>query len=179
MSRIIVPPADTATGPTAELYARIRKNTGGRLPNSYVDMGHLAPRLVNAFLDAEGALNGAGLPRKDIETIRLLVSANSGCDYCVAAHSMIGKAAGLSDDELRALRHMETTGEPRRDALVRFVLDILRKPGTLPAESVDAIRAAGYSDAQLVAISFTIALMTFTNTFNRINDTDIDFPPVE
>ena len=36
--------------------------------------------------------------------------------------------------------------------------------------------AAGYSDAQLVEISLAFATTVFTNVFNRINDTDIDFP---
>ena len=41
-----------------------------------------------------------------------------------------------------------------------------------------AIRDAGYSDQQLVEISLAIAVTTFTNVFNRINDTAIDFPAV-
>jgi len=179
MSRITLPAVDTATGATAEVYAKVRKATGGKLPNMYATMGHLSPSLTAAYLDADTALNTAGLARKDLETIKLLVSAQTGCDYCVAAHNMLGKLAGLSADDVRAIRQLENTGDAKRDALIRFVLGILRQSGTVPPEAVADIRAAGYSDAQLLAIAYAISMITFTNTFNRINDTDVDFPAVE
>ena len=50
--------------------------------------------------------------------------------------------------------------------------------GTGPGGYVAAIKAAGYSDAQLVDISLAFATTVFTNVFNRINDTEIDFPAV-
>ena len=179
MSRITVPAVDTATGATAEVYAKVRKAAGGKLPNMYAAMGHLSPSLTTAYLDADAALNSAGLARKDLETIKLLVSAQTGCDYCVAAHNMLGKLAGLSADDVRAIRHLGATGDDKRDALIRFVLAILRDNGTLPAEAVADIRDAGYTDAQLLAIAYAISMITFTNTFNRINDTDVDFPAAE
>ena len=48
----------------------------------------------------------------------------------------------------------------------------------LPARAFAAIKAAGYSDAQLVEVSLAFATTVFTNVFNRINDTEIDFPAV-
>jgi uncharacterized peroxidase-related enzyme len=179
MSRIAIPAVDTATGATADVYAKVRKIAGGQVPNMFAAMGHLSPSLASAYLEADTALNTAGLGRKELETIKLLVSAQTGCDYCVAAHNMLGKMAGLTADDVRAIRHMEGTGDAKRDALIRFVLGVLRQGGTVPLEAVDDIRAAGYSDAQLLAISYAIAMITFTNTFNRINDTDVDFPAAE
>ncbi|PTR34136.1 putative peroxidase-related enzyme [Luteibacter sp. OK325] len=179
MSRISIPAIDTATGATADVYNQVRKLTGGQVPNLFAAVGHLAPATLAAYLNAEAALAAAGLGKKDLETIKLLVSAQTGCDYCVAAHTMLGKMTGLSADEARAIRHMEPTGNDKRDALIRFVLKIMRESGTVPADAVADIRAAGYSDAQLVAISLAIALTVFTNTFNRINDTDVDFPAVD
>ncbi|QDE39526.1 carboxymuconolactone decarboxylase family protein [Luteibacter pinisoli] len=179
MSRITIPALETATGATAELYAQVRKMTGGQVPNLYAAMGHLAPAVLASYFGAEGVLASTGLSKKDLETIKLLVSAQTGCDYCVAAHNMLAKMAGLTADEARAIRQMQPTGDSRRDALIRFVLLILRESGTLPADAVTDIRAAGYSDADLVAISLAIALIMFTNTFNRINDTDVDFPAVD
>jgi uncharacterized peroxidase-related enzyme len=179
MSRITVPAVDTATGATAEVYAKVRKRTGGKLPNAYAAMGYISPSLLTTYLDADAAQNTSGLSRKDLETIKLLVSAHSGCDYCVAAHNMMGKLAGFGEDEVRAIRHLEGTGDAKHDALTRFVLAILRQSGTLPDDVVADIRAAGYTDAQLLAIAYAIAMITFTNTFNRINDTEVDFPAVE
>jgi uncharacterized peroxidase-related enzyme len=178
MSRIDIPAIESATGNVAEVYAQVKKVAGGSIPNLFAALGYLAPRSLSAVLDAEGALAGASLSRQDLETIKLLVSELTGCDYCVAAHSLLGKLAGLSPDVLRQIRAGQATGDAKRDALVRFVRQIQTTSGTLPAAEIDAVRAAGYTDAQLADISLAIALTIFTNTFNRINDTDVDFPPV-
>src|ERR1700744_1084131 len=105
MSRITIPTVDSATGATAEVYDQVRKMTGGQVPNLFAAVGHLAPAALTAYLNAEAALASAGLGRKDLETIKLLVSAATGCDYCVAAHAMLGKMTGLSADDVRAIRH--------------------------------------------------------------------------
>jgi len=178
MSRIAIPPVESATGATAALYDQIRKSVGGSLPNLYAALGHLAPSGLSAVLNAEGVLSSGSLDKPDLETIKLSVSAETGCDYCEAAHSLLGKMAGLSPGALRAIRTDATTGEAKRDALLRFVRLILRTHGTLDEKEVAAIRAAGYSDTQLADISLAIALTIYTNTFNRINDTAVDFPPV-
>jgi len=108
----------------------------------------------------------------------LLVSEVSGCDYCVAAHSLLGKLSGLKPDELQHIRGGEPTGDAKRDALIRFVKLLASTSGTIDEREFAAIRAAGYTDQQLVEISLAIAVTTFTNVFNRINDTAVDFPAV-
>lgn len=178
MSRIAIPAVESATGATAAVYEQVRKSAGGSLPNLFAALGHLAPGGLSAILDAESVLNSSSLDRQDRETIKLSVSTETGCDYCVAAHSLLGKMAGLSPDTLSAIRTGGATGQAKRDALLRFVRLIVRTSGTLDEQEVAAVRAAGYSDTQLADISLAIALTIFTNTFNRINDTKVDFPPV-
>ena len=178
MSRITIPPVDSATGATAEAYAEVRKIAGGSLPNLYAALGHLAPQSLKAVLKAEGALAGGSLSKQDLETIKLLVSELTGCDYCIAAHTMLGKMAGLTPVSLRQIRIGQSTGDARRDALVRFVRTLQQTSGTIGDDEVVAIRAAGYTDTQLADIALAVALTVFTNTFNRINNTDVDFPPV-
>ncbi|MDW3689442.1 carboxymuconolactone decarboxylase family protein, partial [Cupriavidus sp. CV2] len=77
------------------------------------------------------------------------------------------------------IRAGQPTGDARRDALVRFVQNLQQTSGTISADEFAAIKAAGYTNAQLAEITLAIALTVFTNTFNRINDTDVDFPPVK
>jgi uncharacterized peroxidase-related enzyme len=177
MSRISVPAVESATGATAEVYAEVKK-AAGSVPNLFVAVGALAPQVLKSVLNAEGVLGAGTLSRQDVETIKLAVSEQTGCDYCVAAHTVIGKMTGLSGEALRQIRAGEPTGDARRDALARFVRQLQTTSGTISAEQFAAIKAAGYSDAQLVEITLAIALTVFTNTFNRINDTDLDFPPV-
>jgi uncharacterized peroxidase-related enzyme len=179
MSRITVPAIATATGATAEVYAQVKKIAGGTVPNLFAALGHVAPASLAAVLNAEGALAAGSLSKQDLETIKLLVSEQTGCDYCVAAHTLLGKLTGLPPDALKQIRAGQATGDATRDALVHFVLNLQKTSGTISENEVTAIRAAGYTDTQLAEISLTIALTIFTNTFNRINDTVVDFPPVK
>ena len=107
-----------------------------------------------------------------------MISAAGGCDYCVAAHSHLAKLAGLKPEVLKQIREGQPTGDAERDALVAFVRKLAQSSGTVSDEDFAAIKSAGYSDAQLVEISLIFATTVFTNVFNRINDTEIDFPGV-
>jgi uncharacterized peroxidase-related enzyme len=179
MSRIAIPAISSADGATAEVYADVKKVAGGAVPNLFAALGYLAPASLKAVLHAEGALAASTLSKQDTETIKLLVSEKTGCDYCIAAHFMLGKMTGLSPEVLHQIRAGEPTGDPKRDALVHFVLNLQTTSGTISKAEFDAIRAAGYTDSQLAEIALAIALTIFTNTFNRINDTDVDMPPVK
>jgi uncharacterized peroxidase-related enzyme len=177
MSRIVTPALETATGATAEVYAQIKKAVGS-VPNTFAAIGAHGPAALKAVLQADGVLAAGSLSKQDQETIKLVVSEVAGCDYCVAAHSLLGKIAGLKPDVLRLIRSGQPTGDAKRDALASFVRTLTQTSGTISEAEVQAIRAAGYTDAQLVDISLAIALTAFTNVFNRINDTEIDFPAV-
>jgi uncharacterized peroxidase-related enzyme len=177
MSRIATPDVAAASGATAELFARIKKMAGS-VPNTYAVIGSLQPAALGAILDAEAVLAGGSLSRQEIETVKLTVSAATGCDYCLAAHSVLGKMAGLRPDAIRKLRDSQPTGDAKRDALASFVRTLVMTSGTISDDEFALIKAAGYTDQQLVEISLAVALIIFTNAFNRINDTDLDFPKV-
>ncbi|WP_404421230.1 carboxymuconolactone decarboxylase family protein [Thalassospira australica] len=178
MSRISYPAIETATGPAAEVFAQVKK-AAGSVPNAYATIGSLAPDILKTILNAEGVLASATLSKQDRETIKLVVSEVAGCDYCVAAHSFLGKLAGIAPDTLSDIRNGTPTGDPKRDALIGFVRALQQSNGTVAEADFNAIKAAGYSDAQLVEISLAISLITFTNIFNRINDTVVDFPSID
>lgn len=177
MSRIHTPALDTATGASAEVYAQIKKAVGS-VPNTFATIGAHGPAALKTMLAADEVLAAGSLTKADQETIKLLVSSVVGCDYCVAAHSLIGKMAGLAPDALRHIRAGEPTGDAKRDTLIHFVKLLASTSGTLDEGEFVAIKAAGYTDEQLVDISLAIATITFTNIFNRINDTAVDFPAV-
>jgi uncharacterized peroxidase-related enzyme len=178
MSRIAIHPLESAAGAAAAVYARITQAMG-RVPNCFAAIGQLRPAALKAMLQLDGVLAAGALSRQDQETVKLVVSETAGCDYCITAHSLLGELTGLEAPTLRRIRTGLHTGNARRDALVRFVRQLVQSRGTLDEAEVAAIRAAGFSDAQLVEISLAVAVATFTNTFNRINDTEIDLPPVD
>ena len=177
MSRINTPSIASATGTAAEVFAQIRK-AAGKVPNTFAAIGALNPEALKAVLAADAVLAAGTLSAADRETIKLVVSETVGCDYCVAAHSLLAKLAGVSPETAQQVRAGLPSGDARRDALVQFVRTLQLSSGTIGDEAYAAIRAAGYSEAQLVDIALAITTTVFTNVFNRINDTAIDFPRV-
>jgi uncharacterized peroxidase-related enzyme len=177
MSRLTtINPAD-ATGAAAELFANIKK-AAGKVPNAYATIGTHSPDTLGAVLALDAVLAKSTLSKSDVETVKLAVSEVAGCDYCVAAHTLVGKFAGLSQDTMKQVRAGAPTGDAQRDALVHFVRTLVGTSGTLPAAELDAVRAAGYTERQVIEISLAIAAITLTNLVNRVNDTTLDFPAV-
>ena len=177
MSRLSVPDIDCATGRTAELYGQI-KATIGNVPNAFAAIAAHGPAALRTMLAADTVLSTGTLTKRDQETIKLVISNIAGSDYCGAAHNLLGTFAGLKPEALQQIREGKPTGDAKRDALVRFVRTLARKRGTVSEDDFVTIKEAGYTDAQLVDISLAFAITVFTNVFNRINDTTIDFPAV-
>jgi uncharacterized peroxidase-related enzyme len=177
MSRLSLSNLETDTGPSGQIYAQIKKAIGS-VPNTFAAIAAHGPAALKAVLSADTVLAGGSLSKRDQETTKLVISTVAGCDYCVAAHSHLAGLAGLKPEVLKQIREAQPTGDDKRDALVGFVRKLAQSSGTVSDEDFAAIKAAGYSDAQLVEISLAFATTVFTNVFNRINDTEIDFPAV-
>nr|WP_314542103.1 carboxymuconolactone decarboxylase family protein [uncultured Massilia sp.] len=174
MSRLSTQGAN-ATGRTAELFAGIKAKLG-KVPNAYDTIGSNSPVALEALLNFDAALVNTSLSKQEIEVVKLAVSEVAGCDYCLAAHTLMGKMAGLSPEAILAARRGTATGNGKLDALSTFVRSVVGTTGTVPQAAVDAVKAAGYTDAQVVDTVFAISSITFTNLVNRINDTVVDFP---
>ncbi|WGR93717.1 peroxidase-related enzyme [Bradyrhizobium sp. ISRA443] len=177
MSRLSVPNLESDTGPSGQVYAQIKKAIGA-VPNTFAAIAAHGPAALKSILAADAVLAGGSLTKRDQEVIKLVISAAGGCDYCVAAHSYLAKLAGVKPEVLKQIRDSEPSGDAKRDALVNFVRKLAQSSGTVSDADFAAIKAAGYTDAQLVEISLAFATTVFTNVCNRINDTDIDFPAV-
>ena len=175
MSRLNTAPISEASGQAAQLFAAI-KSAVGMVPNAYAGIGSLSPVALESALHLDGALRKSSLSAKEIEAIKLAVSEQSGCDYCLAAHALMGKKAGLSAQAIDGVRHDRPSGDDRLDVLADFARRLVPTRGTVPADVVERVRAV-YSDAQIVDTLLAVTAITFTNLFNRVNDTVLDFPP--
>ncbi|MEM5421713.1 MULTISPECIES: carboxymuconolactone decarboxylase family protein [Paraburkholderia] len=175
MSRLSAIKPEAATGAAAEIFAKIRKAVG-KVPNAYATIGTHSPEALGALLNMEAVISAGTLSKPDIEAIKLAVSEVAGCDYCLAAHTLAGKFAGLAPETMKAVRAGEATGDAKRDALVHFVRLLVKTHGTVPEAEVSAIREAGYTERQIVEIALAVTSITFTNLVNRVNDTTLDFP---
>lgn len=178
MSRLHSQPVNDATGQTAELFAGIRKSIG-KVPNAYADIGTNSPLALGAMLALDGAIAKSSLSKQEVELIKLAVSQEKGCDYCVAAHTFVGGHVGLDKESILGARFGGHDQQPKHEALTRFVREISGTQGTVPAERVSSLKEAGYTDQQIVDALLVVAAITFTNSFNRVNDTTLDFPAAD
>jgi uncharacterized peroxidase-related enzyme len=178
MARLHTLALPDATGHAAQLFSAV-KSAVGKVPNSYIGIGGNSPIALEAVLNLEGAIKKSSLSAKDVEVVKLVVSEATGCDYCLAAHTLMSKKLGFGREAILALRHAQPSGDARNDALAKFTLSLITTTGTVPAAAVDAVKQAGFNDAQIVDVTMAIASIAFTNLFNRINDTMLDFPAAD
>ncbi len=99
---------------------------------------------------------------KDIrEQIALAVANRNGCQYCASAHAMLGKQAGLSEDDIRSGLGGEA-GDPQENAALRFAVAIVERRGQVRDRDLEAVRNAGLDDGEIVEIIAHVVLNTFT-----------------
>jgi uncharacterized peroxidase-related enzyme len=175
MERITPVNPETAQGKAKELLDAVKAKLG-IVPNMTRAMA-VSPSVLDAYLAFNGALAHGVLPAKVRERLALDVGEANHCDYCVAAHTAIGKHAGLSESDILDSRR-GTSADPKTDALLRFTRTLVSKQGQVNDSDVEAVRAAGYGDPEIAEAVAHVALNVFTNYFNTVAGTAIDFPKV-
>jgi uncharacterized peroxidase-related enzyme len=175
MSRI--PPVDrnTTNDSIRKNFDAIQKQLG-TVPNMMRTMAQ-SSSVLDAYLGFGAALRRGSLPVSLHEQIALAVAEINSCDYCLSAHTALGRGAGLSNDELTASREARA-GDPKAAAALQFARAVVERRGDVRDQDLAAVRAAGYTDGDVAEIIAHVALNVFTNYFNRAAHTEIDFPLV-
>jgi uncharacterized peroxidase-related enzyme len=175
VSRINPVNRNTTNEPLRQTFDAIQKQLGV-VPNMLRTMAQ-APAVLDAYLGFGAALRKGRLPAKLQEQIALAVAEANACDYCLSAHSVLGRGAGLSSDEVTASRDARAS-EPKAAAALQFARAIIDRRGAVTEQDVARVRTAGFTDGEIAEIIAHVALNVFTNYFNRAVHTDIDFPVV-
>lgn len=136
-----------------------------------------APAALEGYLHFGAALATGSLDAKFREQIALTVAQANSCEYCLSAHSAIGKMAGLKPDEILASREA-TAQDAKRGAGLQFAQALVVQRGEVSDQTLAATKAAGYSDGEITEIVANVAINIFTNYFNHVARTDVDFPIV-
>lgn len=178
MSRLSIP-ATIESAPTASqpLLHAVHKQIGS-VPNLF-RLAAVSPAALEGYLGMSGALGKGALPAPTRERIALAVAQINGCGYCLSAHSYLGKNLAKLDDAEIAANRAGRSNDPKADAAVRFAAKVTELRGKVSAADVDAVIAAGYTQAQVIEIVQHVALNTWTNYLNEVAKTEIDFPVVE
>jgi uncharacterized peroxidase-related enzyme len=175
MSRITTPASIEASPVGSRPFLESVKKLFGTVPNLFRMVGN-SPAALEGYFGLNMALSKGKLDAKTRERIALAVAEINGCDYCLAAHSYIGKNLAMLDDvEITANRN-GGSNDPKADAAVRFAAKVTASRGHIPASDIDTLRHAGFDDAELIEIVLHVALNTLTNYVNNVTGTDVDFP---
>jgi uncharacterized peroxidase-related enzyme len=178
MTRIATPSTiEEAREQAQPLLTAVNKQLGV-VPNMFRLIAN-RPHTLEGFLGLLGALGKGALPAATRERIALAVAEANGCDYCLSAHTYLGRnGVKLDEAEITANRN-GASNDLKADAAVRFAAKLVALRGHVSEADLSAVKLAGYSDGQVLEIIAHVALNIFTNYVNEALQTEIDFPLVE
>ncbi|TYT25558.1 carboxymuconolactone decarboxylase [Luteimonas viscosa] len=175
MSRIpLIDPATTTPDRQAllsEIHAAF-----GATPNMFRTVAN-SPAALRAMWGAFGALGGGVLPARLGEQVAVAIADRNACEYCLAAHTALGRKAGASAQEMSEAQDGRSS-DPKTAAALRFALAVVERRGQVEADEVEALRVAGFDDGEIVELLAHVALNLFTNYVNVALGVPVDFPGV-
>ena len=135
-----------------------------------------SPGLLQTYLDGYAAFRThSGFTPAEQEVVFLTISRENGCDYCMAAHSMIAeKVSKVPADVLGTLRSGASNADPRLAALSTFTSHTFTTRGRPTTGTVKAFLDAGYTEAQVLEIVLALAVKTLSNYANHVNNPKVD-----
>lgn len=146
----------------------------GMVPNLLKALAH-SPAALQFYTSGSDVLSHASLSAGLREKLAIAIAEANSCHYCLSAHTAIGKMVGVAGDELAAARTARSS-DAKDAAALAFAQTVVQRQGRVTDDDLKAVRAAGLGDAQIAEIVAVVAINIFTNYFNHIADTPIDFP---
>ena len=172
MTTFNIPTRDTVSPANQALFDNLKKGLG-MVPNLYATLAHSETALGSylALQNAKSSING-----KAREVVNLVVSQVNGCEYCLAAHTVIGGMLGFTPEQIIEVRQGRATFDAKLDALARLVRNIATERGHADPALVDAFLAAGWTQGNLVDAIVVIGDKTVTNYLHGTTKVSVDFP---
>jgi len=178
MTRISTPASIEASPEASRPRLEAVQKQFGVVPNLFRLIGN-SPAALEGLLGLQGALGKGALEPATRSRIAIAVAEVNACNYCLSAHSYLGKnLAKLSEDEINANRDGGSV-DAKANAAIQFAVKLVKTRGHLSNADVQAVKRAGYTDAQIIEIISHVALNTLTNYVNVVADTEIDFPVIK
>ena len=175
MSLVPLVEPESTTGTVKEQLDQIQA-TFGTVPAMFRAVAN-SPAALSSMWAAFGAYGGGTLGPALGEQIAVAVANRNACAYCLAAHTALGRKAGVSGEAL-ADAQVGGSEDARTAALLGFALALVENRGQVGTSEVQALRDHGWSDDQIVETIGQVALNLFTNYINVALDIPVDFPRV-
>ncbi len=175
MQRINIIDPSVTSAETTELLAGVKSGMG-MIPNIIATMAN-SKTLLKGYLDLSGTLADGTLSNGLTEQIALAVAGANQCDYCASAHTALGSMAGIDEEEL-ADNLRGGSSDPKTKLVLDFANELVRTKGRVSDTSLVLMHSNGFSDEEILEIFGHVMLNIFTNYFNHLVGTEIDFPVV-
>jgi len=171
MKNINVPTRDQVNSTNQTIFDNLKSKLGF-VPNLYATYAHSETGLANILAIADLKTS---LSNKEKEIINLAVSQVNECEYCLAAHTAIGKMNGFTEEQIIAFRNGESS-DPKFDALAKLAKDLTKNRGKASQDVLDNFFAQGYTEGNLVDSIILVGEKTIANYLHRTTNVPVDFP---
>jgi AhpD family alkylhydroperoxidase len=172
MKTFTVPARENVTEANQAIFDTLKK-TIGKVPNLYATMAY-SKNALGTYLNLQGA--PSSLTSKEKEIVNLVTSQVNDCEYCLAAHTTIGKMNGFTDDQILEIRSGAVSFDAKYNALAALVKSFVENAGKVSAEAVNNFFEAGYTNETLVDTIVLIGDKTITNYLHAVTKVPVDFP---
>lgn len=168
---------NTQLAPAASqpLLAQVQKAFGAT-PNMFKAVAN-SPAALQSMWAAFGALSLGTVGAKLGEQIAVAIANRNRCEYCLAAHTVLGQNAGASAADMAAAQ-VGQSSDPKTAAALAFALKVVEQRAQVSDADVANLHEVGFQDEQVVEILAHVALNLFTNYVNVALDIPVDFPRV-
>lgn len=168
-----IDPAST-TGETRQILDGFQAKLG-TIPNIFKTIAQ-APAVLKFYVAGSGALGESSLSPALREQLALAIAGANSCDYCASAHTVIGRKVGVAESEL-PINLAAKSADAKVQAALTFAKKVVDSKAHIADADLATVRAAGYSDPQILEMIGVISFNIFTNYINHIVDTEVDFLP--
>lgn len=167
-----VPTREEVSANNQTIFDQLQKGLGF-VPNAYATIASSKTALENymTFTNAKSSLN-----KKEKEVINLVVSQVNSCEYCLAAHTAIGKMNGFNEDQTIEIRKGGASFDSRFDALAKFAKEATINKGNVSETTINNLLNQGFTKENIIDIILAVADISITNYVNNLTNPPIDFP---
>lgn len=155
----------------ARALLRGARDKMGFVPNLYANLAN-APAALEAYFGLSAQFDKTSFNPVERQVVLLAASVENGCEFCVAAHSMIArKMAKAPDAVVDALRNRTSLPDARLEALATFTRQMVKERGWVTGAPLQAFLKAGFTHQQAVEVVLGVAMKTLSNYTNHLTET--------
>ncbi|TAN08234.1 MAG: carboxymuconolactone decarboxylase family protein [Rhodanobacteraceae bacterium] len=170
MSEFTLHTPDSAPEPARAILRDVQKKLGF-VPNMYANLAN-APATLEAYLGLSAQFDKTSFTPVERQVVILAVSVENGCEFCVAAHSLIArKMVKAPDAVVDALRNRTPLPDARLQALAVFARTMVKERGWVTGAPLEAFLKAGFTHQQALEVVLGVTMKTLSNYSNHLMGT--------